>query len=135
MGNHVTSIVFGQLIVKSLVVCFSTRQNKVLEMASQRVDYWDGRWKANQSPWHKNETNNFLVNHFSHITKIKTPARILVPLCGKAVDMKWMYDSGHSVVVSKAWKNQSSSFLLNKILNTVKKWSEIAHAIQQKMED
>jgi len=67
-------------------------------MTSQRVEYWDGRWKNNQSPWHKNEKNDFLVNHFSHIIKYKNPARILVPLCGKAVDMKWMYDLGHSVV-------------------------------------
>ena len=58
-------------------------------MTSQRVEYWDGRWKNNQSPWHKNEKNDFLVNHFSHIIKYKNPARILVPLCGKAVDMKW----------------------------------------------
>merc|ERR1712071_181592 len=67
-------------------------------MASQRLESWDGKWKANKSPWHKNEINDFLATHFSHVTKIKNPARILVPLCGKAVDMKWMYDSGHSVV-------------------------------------
>merc|ERR1712136_91587 len=69
-----------------------------IQMTSQRVEYWDGRWKNNQSPGHKNEKNDFLVNHFSHIIKYKNPARILVPLCGKAVDMKWMYDLGHSVV-------------------------------------
>merc|ERR1712071_145075 len=67
-------------------------------MASQRLESWDGKWKANKSPRHKNEINDFLATHFSHVTKIKNPARILVPLCGKAVDMKWMYDSGHSVV-------------------------------------
>jgi len=66
-------------------------------MAS-RVEYWDTKWKNNQSWWHLNGPNASLVNHFSHITKCKNPARILVPLCGKAVDMKWMYDLGHSVV-------------------------------------
>jgi len=72
------------------VAVFLLDKNKaVFKMTSQRVEYWDGRWKANESPWHKNDTNNFLVNHFSHVTKIKNPARILVPLCGKAVDMKW----------------------------------------------
>ena len=57
-------------------------------MAS-RVEYWDTKWKNNQSWWHLNGPNASLVNHFSHITKRKNPARILVPLCGKAVDMKW----------------------------------------------
>jgi len=67
-------------------------------MTSQRVEYWDAKWKANQSSWHIDGTNHFLVKYFNHITKIKNPARILVPLCGKAVDVKWMYDLGHSVV-------------------------------------
>merc|ERR1712136_561636 len=51
-----------------------------IQMTSQRVEYWDGRWKNNQSPWHKNEKNDFLVNHFSHIIKYKNPARILVAI-------------------------------------------------------
>merc|ERR1712071_706804 len=103
-------------------------------MTSQRVEYWDAKWKANQSSWHIDGTNHFLVKYFNHITKIKNPARILVPLCGKAVDVKWMYDLGHSVVGIEGVEEPIIQFFTEQHLEYLKKWSEIAHAIQQKME-
>ena len=58
-------------------------------MEKDRLQYWDGKYKSNAAPWHKDDVNQFLVNNFSHILKVKNPVRVLVPLCGKTFDMKW----------------------------------------------
>merc|ERR1712071_552167 len=72
---------------------------RVSRMANQRIEFWDGLWKESKTPfWHRQIVHCDLMDHFDLLTKNNDSARILVPLCGKAVDMKWMYDLGHSVV-------------------------------------
>lgn len=55
-----------------------------------RVEYWAHRWQKGSSPWHQQHVNKFLAKHFNLIVRVKEgPCRILVPLCGKTVDLKW----------------------------------------------
>lgn len=67
---------------------------------------WIETWNAGIIPWHNNEVagsvvllfiysrdtmhlRSALVKYIEQLTEGNKHARILVPLCGKSVDMKW----------------------------------------------
>jgi thiopurine S-methyltransferase len=59
-----------------------------------RNDYWLNRWATGQTGWHQREVEPALVEHFGGIA----PTRVLVPLCGKSMDMTWLGKQGHEVI-------------------------------------
>lgn len=60
-------------------------------------DYWAKRWTEGQIGFHEGLPNDLLTAHITRI-ETKTPLRILVPLAGKAVDLRWLAERGHEVV-------------------------------------
>ncbi|XP_068225242.1 probable thiopurine S-methyltransferase [Palaemon carinicauda] len=62
-----------------------------------RLDQWKNRWQENKTGWHQSDVNFALLNH-GPLLLTEPGRRILVPLCGKSLDMKWFYDAGHTVV-------------------------------------
>merc|ERR1739838_910259 len=61
------------------------------------MEHWDGRWDEGKTGWHKSDVNPVLAAHHPKLLP-ESGKRVLVPLCGKTLDMKWLYDNGHSVV-------------------------------------
>lgn len=59
-------------------------------------DFWHDRWSSGQIGFHLPAENPRLVAHWAKIAK--PGARVLVPLCGKSVDLAWLADRGHEVV-------------------------------------
>ena len=61
------------------------------------MEFWHNRWMSKQTGWHRAEYNDLLVKHWS---SIGAPAHgeVLVPLCGKSLDMVWLAEQGHTVV-------------------------------------
>ncbi|XP_068225240.1 thiopurine S-methyltransferase-like [Palaemon carinicauda] len=62
-----------------------------------RTNEWDKKWSEGRTGWHLEEVNTILRDH-SALLLPSPKRRILVPLCGKTVDLKWLYDAGHTVV-------------------------------------
>lgn len=60
-------------------------------------EFWHSRWAAGQIGFHQAEVNPYLQQFWS-ILGIATGARVLVPLCGKSVDMTWLSGQGLYVV-------------------------------------
>jgi len=60
-------------------------------------DFWHARWQANQIGFHQNEINPHLVRYWPSL-QLERQSRVLVPLCGKTLDMVWLLDQGHSIV-------------------------------------
>ncbi len=58
---------------------------------------WIERWKNNDIPFHLEEVNPLLRKHLNHFN-IQRGMRVLVPLCGKSVDMIFLQNLGLSVV-------------------------------------
>jgi thiopurine S-methyltransferase len=58
---------------------------------------WLERWKNREIGFNQEEANCFMVEHFSSLNLVKG-ARILVPLCGKTIDISWLLAQGFSVV-------------------------------------
>lgn len=57
--------------------------------------FWRERWGAGQIGFHEGRANALLAEHADTLAG---RARILVPLCGKAHDLRFLRDQGHEVV-------------------------------------
>jgi len=61
------------------------------------LNFWHERWQANLTGFHQSEINDYLVRYWPRLNLAKD-SRILVPLCGKSLDMLWLREQGHPVV-------------------------------------
>lgn len=60
-------------------------------------DFWHERWAQGQHGFHQSVVNPALVEHWPSLGLAPTD-RVLVPLCGKSLDLWWLRDRGHSVL-------------------------------------
>lgn len=58
---------------------------------------WIERWKNKETGFNQSEANPFMVKYFSHLG-LKKGSRVLVPLCGKSIDMLWLVNEGYEVL-------------------------------------
>ena len=64
--------------------------------------FWLQKWQKNEIGFHLPNVNPSLVEHF-HLLNLKSAAtpnfkpRILLPLCGKTLDIDWLLAQGYSV--------------------------------------
>lgn len=62
------------------------------------LEFWKAKfWSQDKSPWHVKDVHHRLLEHRERFLG-DVPVRVLVPLCGKSVDLKWLYQAGHEVV-------------------------------------
>ncbi len=59
--------------------------------------FWHQRWQAGQIGWHLPEPNPLLKQYLPELA-LPPGARILVPLCGKSVDLAWLWGQGFQVI-------------------------------------
>lgn len=62
-----------------------------------QADYWTQRWDESRTGWHREEVMPLLREHW-HGLGVPNGARVLVPLCGKSLDMPWLAMHGHPVL-------------------------------------
>lgn len=55
--------------------------------------FWHARWEAGRIGFHHDAVNPYLVDHLPCL-ELRAGARVLVPLCGKSVDLGWLADRG-----------------------------------------
>jgi thiopurine S-methyltransferase len=60
-------------------------------------DFWLDRWRNGQTGFHQPSVDGNLIRHWQTLALPKS-SRILVPLCGKSLDLLWLRDQGHPVV-------------------------------------
>jgi thiopurine S-methyltransferase len=56
--------------------------------------FWIKRWEQGETGWHQQEIEPALISNFSSLK----PTRVLVPLCGKSLDLTWLIARGHEVI-------------------------------------
>uniref|UniRef100_A0A3Q2FJ47 thiopurine S-methyltransferase n=1 Tax=Cyprinodon variegatus TaxID=28743 RepID=A0A3Q2FJ47_CYPVA len=83
-------------------VSFTSRNfSSMLEQQANRtmeLSEWEQRWQENRTGFHQLEVHKMLQNNYDKVVNGRSGVRFFFPLCGKAVDMKWLADLGHSVV-------------------------------------
>ncbi|MGH8408361.1 MAG: thiopurine S-methyltransferase, partial [Pseudomonas sp.] len=59
--------------------------------------FWHERWARNQTGFHLPEVNPYLLRHWPGLG-VANGAQVLVPLCGKSLDLVWLASIGHRVI-------------------------------------
>jgi len=60
-------------------------------------EFWQDRWASNQIGFHQHEVNPYLQRHWP-VLGLPEGAKVLVPLCGKSLDLVWLKSQGYQVV-------------------------------------
>lgn len=60
-------------------------------------DFWHQRWQRDEIGFHRDEVHPALERHWAGIARDPSRA-VLVPLCGKSLDLHWLAEHGHAVV-------------------------------------
>ena len=61
------------------------------------ADFWNQRWQSGRIAFHQGRVNAMLEAHVGELA-LTAGDRIFVPLCGKAVDMRWLADRAYRVI-------------------------------------
>ena len=80
----------------SCAQCNGSQQPLGYSPAMER-EFWISRWNENQIGFHVKGINPLLTRFWPGICKTQS-GRVLVPLCGKSEDLRWLADQGHEVI-------------------------------------
>lgn len=61
------------------------------------AEFWNERWQRGEIGFHKSRVNP-LLQRWWPVVDIQPQERVLVPLCGKSLDMLWLRDQSCSVM-------------------------------------
>ncbi|KAK2156858.1 hypothetical protein LSH36_203g00006 [Paralvinella palmiformis] len=126
----IASVIYRSYRRRSSIIKMSTYENNVPVVPNkfhgQAVntdmsrDKWNQCWETGITDFHKEDKHEFLVDHLDTLLNGRQSIKIFFPLCGKAVDMKWLYDLGHTIIgVEGAQKPVEEFFNENHIEHTV----------------
>ncbi|XP_062869128.1 probable thiopurine S-methyltransferase [Trichomycterus rosablanca] len=59
---------------------------------------WEEKWQEGRIAFHQHDVHPMLKSNIDKLLCGRQQVRFFFPLCGKAVDMKWLADMGHTVV-------------------------------------
>lgn len=60
-------------------------------------EFWDQKWQCNEIGFNQSQPNPLMQRYFASLG-LQPGARILVPLCGKSIDMLWLAGQGYTVI-------------------------------------
>lgn len=60
-------------------------------------EFWHARWSSNEIGFHLNEVNPYLIRFWPELA-LPAGSRVLVPLCGKSLDLRWLVMQGYPVL-------------------------------------
>ena len=70
-------------------------------------EFWLERWQSNQIGFHLEQVNPLLVRHFETLSGRQ---RLLVPFCGKSLDLPWLVEQGCHVTGVELSELAASAF-------------------------
>ena len=62
-----------------------------------QAEFWHERWQRNEIAFHQADVNEQLTQYWSAVGA-PPHSSVLVPLCGKSLDMRWIAAQGHHVM-------------------------------------
>ncbi|HET8554237.1 MAG TPA: thiopurine S-methyltransferase [Rhodanobacteraceae bacterium] len=62
-----------------------------------QAEFWLQRWREGRIGFHRDAPMPLLVQHWPAL-ELPRGSRVLVPLCGKALDMPWLAEQGYRVL-------------------------------------
>ena len=92
------------LLLGAPAACEELISHETASCKQDRLKSWQERWAANRTSWHLEQVNPHLKRHLKELIDPKICVagglgpRVLVPLCGKSVDMVFLAQKGYRVV-------------------------------------
>ncbi|MBT2294394.1 thiopurine S-methyltransferase [Pseudomonas fluorescens] len=74
-------------------------------------EFWHKRWSTNQIGFHLPEVNPYLQRFWPQLG-VGQGTRVLVPLCGKTLDLLWLAHQGYSVLGVELSEKAAADFFL-----------------------
>lgn len=62
-----------------------------------KPEFWQDRWNKDHIHWQQKTANPNLVKYWPSLN-LAPGSTVLVPLCGKSLDMQWLEDQGYKVL-------------------------------------
>lgn len=59
--------------------------------------FWSEAWQAGRTGFHRDSVHPELISHLDQLVSASGEC-VLVPLCGKSLDLRWLVSQGHEVV-------------------------------------
>jgi len=81
-----------------------------------KTSYWRRRWREGRIGFHLEEPHRHLVRFFPELAG-SVAREVLVPLCGKSVDLIWLRDQGHRVTGVEIAPEACQAFLTENSLS------------------
>ena len=82
-------------------------------------EFWHERWSTGQIAFHQAQVNDTLTTHWPHLA-LADGDLVLVPLCGKSLDMLWLREQGFDIVgVELSEEAVTAFFDENKIAHNI----------------
>lgn len=72
------------------------------ETQEDPLKFWiENCWSQGRTPWHLTKPHDFLIKHLHRLLNGRkvSDCNILVPLCGKSVDLIWLKDQGFKQII------------------------------------
>jgi len=74
-----------------------------------KIKFWEQRWDEGSIGFHLTEVNPYLVKYWSQMNTVKG-ATVLVPMCGKSLDLMWFVSQGFNVLGVECSKKAINEF-------------------------
>ncbi|XP_026887914.2 probable thiopurine S-methyltransferase [Electrophorus electricus] len=71
----------------------AAQANRVMSLGE-----WEEKWQKGTTGFHQSHVHRMLESNLQKVVAERQQVRFFFPLCGKAVDMKWLADMGHIIV-------------------------------------
>jgi len=72
-------------------VCEDAGAKRVMTETDPRLGFWTDRWTSDKIGWHKDDVHHLLLKYTPRIvSNTDEPVKVLVPLCGKTVDLAYL---------------------------------------------
>ena len=76
-----------------------------------KAEFWHDMWASGVVGFHQGEVNNYLKAHWQKL-QLAGDESVLVPLCGKSLDMIWLAQQGHEVLGVELSQKALDEFLI-----------------------
>ena len=87
------------------------------------AEFWLDRWREGRTHFHQQRVSPLLQKYWPTLG-LPTDSRVLVPLCGKSLDMIWLAEQGHKVLgIELAQRAIEQFFAENRLHPTIRKTS------------
>lgn len=76
---------------------YIARSGRLRDTVPMEHQFWHARWERDEIGFHERQVHAMLDRHWPIVAGTDSGA-VLVPLCGKSLDMVWLAQQGHGVV-------------------------------------